>query len=100
MRGFFPDFAFTQNYYVLFQSPVTLNQLPFVLGQKCAGECLSFDKSRPTRVHLIPRPGSPAKAAVLEMESCFVFHHANSYEDDEGRVIVDCVVRGHSEAID
>ena len=80
------------------QNPVTLDSLPFILGQKAAGQCLAFDRTKPTKVHLIPRPGGPAAAAgkppvTCELPACFVFHHANAYEDPAtGRVVVDSAV--------
>ncbi|KAK3267487.1 hypothetical protein CYMTET_23959, partial [Cymbomonas tetramitiformis] len=93
--AFMHDFAITKNYYVMFHNPVDLEILPFMVGEKCPGECLVFDVDRPTRVHLIPRgplpAGMPSEPVALEMENCFVFHHANAYEDENGCVVVDSV---------
>ena len=84
--AFVHDFAFTERYYLLFQCPVDIDMVPFVAGTKCPGECLRFDGDKPVKVHLIPRPG-PAAAGLqprtVDMESCFVFHHANAYDDGE-----------------
>ena len=80
------------------QNPVILDSVPFILGVKTAGQCLSFDKTKPTLVHLIPRPGGPAARAgkprvTCSLPACFVFHHANAYEDPStGRVVVDSAV--------
>ncbi|NJK41866.1 MAG: Apocarotenoid-15,15'-oxygenase [Acaryochloridaceae cyanobacterium SU_2_1] len=87
--AFIHDFAVTPHYYIFFQNPVTLNPLPFVLGFKGAGECITFKKGQPTQIWLLPRNGSGhlIKAAT---EACFVFHHANAYEQDD-QVIIDSI---------
>jgi all-trans-8'-apo-beta-carotenal 15,15'-oxygenase len=92
--GFVHDFCFTERYYVVFQNPVDLDIAPFALGQRCPGECLSFRAERPTRALLVPRgrPDEPIRAVELPLPSCFVFHHANAFDDDAtGDVVVDSV---------
>jgi all-trans-8'-apo-beta-carotenal 15,15'-oxygenase len=94
--GFVHDFAFTEKWYVIFQNPVDLDIAPFALGQRCPGECLSFQEQRPTRALLVPRgaarAGEPIRAAELPLPSWFVFHHANAHDDAAtGDVVVDSV---------
>lgn len=57
-----------------------------LLGQKSPGECITFDKSRPSILHIIPRDGSEAQQ--VEMPPHFLFHFANAYEDGD-KLIVD-----------
>lgn len=87
--AFLHDMVITPNYCIFFQNPVTLNPLPYLLGWRGAGECIQFRKNEPTQVILIPRDGSSA-VKVLETEPCFVFHHANAWEEN-GEVYVDSI---------
>lgn len=87
--AFIHDFAVTENYYIFFQNPVTLNPFPFLIGLKGAGECLEFQPHQPTKIWLMPRePQQPVQK--LTTDACFVFHHANAFEQD-GTLIVDSV---------
>lgn len=52
-----------------------------------AGESISFDKGQPTKLWLIPRDGSAPRA--FSVRTHFSFHHANAYEDEQGRVVLD-----------
>ncbi|NJM65678.1 MAG: Apocarotenoid-15,15'-oxygenase [Acaryochloris sp. RU_4_1] len=87
--AFIHDFAITPNFYIFFQNPVTLNPLPFLVGLKGAGECISFNPQNPTKIWLLPRQGT-GKPQKLATDACFVFHHANAFESDD-RVIVDSI---------
>ncbi len=87
--AFLHDMAITPNYCIFFQNPVSLDPLPFMLGFKSAGQCLQFNPKKPTQVILIPRNGGEMK--VLETEPCFVFHHANAWEEN-GEVFVESIV--------
>jgi all-trans-8'-apo-beta-carotenal 15,15'-oxygenase len=52
-----------------------------------AGECIAFDASKTTTLWLIPRNGSPPKSFTVPTH--FAFHHANAFEDERGRVVLD-----------
>eukprot|EP00898_Chlorokybus_atmophyticus_P000238 jgi/Chlat1/1214/Chrsp115S00745 len=93
--AFAHDFCFTENYYLLYQAPVRYDPLPFVFGLKGPAECLKFLPNRPCKVHLIPRPDGKYKdkaPMVIDAGSCFVFHHANAFEQEDGTIIVDSIV--------
>jgi all-trans-8'-apo-beta-carotenal 15,15'-oxygenase len=82
--GFFHDFMITQRYYILLQAPLRFHPLPFVLGLKCPGECITWEGDRmPTRLLLIPRddPGAPVREVLSE--TCTAFHFVNAYDDDD-----------------
>jgi all-trans-8'-apo-beta-carotenal 15,15'-oxygenase len=87
--AFIHDFAITPNYAIFFQNPVSFGPLPFLLGFKGAAECIRFDPKQPTKILIIPRQGNQPMQ-VIETEPCFVFHHANAYEQD-GQVVVESV---------
>lgn len=86
--AFIHDMAITPNYCIFFQNPVKFNPLPFLLGWRGAAECVQFDGSQPTKIILIPRSGGAVQ--ILETEPCFVFHHANAWEDGN-RVYLDSI---------
>ena len=90
--GFVHDFAFTKSFSLLFQSPVDIDLVPFVSGQRCPGQCLSFKKERPTHVHIVPRGRESEPIRVAQLPASFVFHHANAFEttDSAGAVTLHC----------
>lgn len=87
--AFIHDFAITPNYCLFFQNPVTLNPLPYILGFRGAAECIRFHGDRPTKIWIIPRDASKPMQ-MIETEPCFVFHHANAFEQGND-IIVDSV---------
>lgn len=87
--AFLHDFAITPNYCIFFQNPVLFHPLPFLLGWRSAGQCLQFQPNQPTRIIVIPRNGKD-EIKILDTESCFVFHHANAFEEN-GEIFVDSV---------
>ena len=90
--AFMHDFAITPHYCIFFQNPVSFNPLPFLFGVRAAGECIQFQPDRPTRALLVPRqPGGEVK--TFEIESGFVFHHANAFEQGD-EVVVDSICYG------
>lgn len=96
--AFLHDFAITPNYCIFFQNPVSLNLFPYILGLRGPGECLKFNPRQPTRIWIIPRDKSE-QIQVLETDPCFVFHHANAFEQG-GEIIVDSICYENFPAID
>ncbi|KAL4425965.1 hypothetical protein ABPG75_009981 [Micractinium tetrahymenae] len=96
--AFLHDFALTESYFVVFQNPVTVDNLPYLLGRAPAAACVRWVSGRPTLLHLIPRPGRtdaqgrPLQARCFELPPLFVFHHANAFETDGGsKIVVDSI---------
>ncbi|MFP4319480.1 MAG: carotenoid oxygenase family protein [Phormidium sp.] len=87
--AFLHDMAITPNYCIFFQNPVSFNPLPYLLGFRGAAECIQFNPNTATKVIVIPRDGS-GEMKILETEPCFVFHHANAWEE-EGEIYVDSI---------
>ncbi|NJL56237.1 Apocarotenoid-15,15'-oxygenase, partial [bacterium] len=86
--AFLHDMAITPNYCIFAQNPVLLNPIPYVLGFKAAGQCLQFRADQPTKLLLIPRHGGQMR--ILETQACFVFHHANAWEEGD-KVYLDSI---------
>lgn len=82
------DCAITKNYFILLDLPVVLD--PEVIE---AGFSLPY-KWHPeygARVGLLPREGGAGDVTWHEVEPCYVFHSMNSYEDADGRVVLDVI---------
>ncbi|CAL8462447.1 g1980 [Coccomyxa elongata] len=97
--GFFHDILVTDNYYIALENPISMDFVKlltkYTFGRACLAECLTFD-DRPTRIHIIPRPGCtssngvPQKDYVLETDPFFSFHHVNAYEvEGTPQIVVD-----------
>lgn len=84
---FLHDFAITPSYAIFAQNPVQFNPLPFVFGLKTAGACLALQPRTPTKILIFDRHG---QLTTLETDPCFIFHHANAYEEN-GQIILDSV---------
>lgn len=55
----------------------------YFTSQCSIAECLMYDPSQPTKVHLIPRPKGAAagtKPYIMEAPPMFTFHHANAFQ--------------------
>ncbi|MBX2864318.1 MAG: carotenoid oxygenase family protein [Leptolyngbyaceae cyanobacterium MAG.088] len=79
--AFLHDFAITPNYCIFFQNPVSFNPIPYLAGIKGAAECIQFNPKQPTRAIIIPRDGT-SPIQTIDLQPCFVFHHANAFETD------------------
>ncbi len=78
--SFIHDFAITPHYCIFLQNPVTFNPLPYILGFQGAGECVNFQRQKPSRLIIIPRKPPYDEVKILETNTGFVFHHANAFE--------------------
>ena len=88
--SFIHDFIITPHYAIFFQNPVNFNPLPFLFGLRGAGECVQFQPDKPTNVILIPRDPQNKEVKTFSVESGFVFHHANAFEQ-EGQICIDSI---------
>ena len=96
--AFLHDFAITPNYCVFVQNPVSFNPIPFVAGFKGAAECIQFNPKAPTKIVVIPRDGT-GEVRFYDTDPCFVFHHANAFEQD-GKLILDSICYDNFPSID
>jgi len=86
--AFMHDMAITPRLAIFCQNPVRLNPLPFLFGLCGVGECIDFDPSSPTKIYLFPREGGEPE--VYETDPCFIFHHANAWEEGD-EVVLDSI---------
>jgi carotenoid cleavage dioxygenase len=83
------DCQITENHVLVFDLPAT-----FSMKRMLAGFAFPYDwnPDHPARVGLCPRNGSGADTIWCDVEPCYVYHPANAFETDYGKVIVDVVV--------
>ena len=81
------DCALTPNYVVILDLPVTFSMKALVGGFKFP---YRWNRDHAARVGLLRRDGDASDITWHEVEPAYVFHVANAFEDEEGRVVVDC----------
>lgn len=97
--AFLHDTCFTQHYYVLFQNPVTVDNVPYVAGRAPAAACVRWVDCAPTLLHLVPRPGAadaqgrPLQPRTFTLPPLFIFHHCNAFEEGD-KLVVDSIHYG------
>jgi len=102
--AFLHDFAVTEKHYIFIENPISLNLgklvTKYMFGKACIAECLKYDTTKSTKIHVIPRPGStapgaPAVATAPRVYTTpspfFSFHHVNAFESSDGKIVVDTV---------
>ena len=81
--------ALTERYVLVFDLPVTFSMKALISGQKFP---YGWNPEHKARVGLLPRNGTADDIIWCDVDPCYVFHIANSYDDAGGKVIVDCAV--------
>ncbi|MFM5924615.1 MAG: carotenoid oxygenase family protein [Novosphingobium sp.] len=79
----------TRNYVVVFDLPVTFSMKALVGGQQFP---YSWNPEHTARIGLMPRNGTAAEIIWCEIDPCYIFHVANSFEREDGVVVIDCSV--------
>ena len=86
------DCAITNRFAIVLDLPVTLSMKAVIGGHRFPYQ---WNPSHAARVGLLPRrDGDGAGGADIiwcDVEPCYVFHAANAYDLDDGRVILDVV---------
>lgn len=81
------DCALTRNYVVIFDLPVCISLKTLLAGYRFP---YVWKADHQPRVGLLPRDGSGDDVIWHEVDPSYVFHIGNSYEDEDGSVVVDC----------
>ncbi len=97
--AFIHDFVVTPRYAIFFQNPVSFNPLPFLLGLRSAGECITFRSQQLTQIIVVDRYQPKAAPRILEAKAGFVFHHANAFERGD-ELVIDSVCYADLPAVD
>ncbi|PNH08097.1 Apocarotenoid-15,15'-oxygenase [Tetrabaena socialis] len=85
---FVHDMLVSEHYYIVLLGPIDFDPKKFatqyVLSKCSIAECLVYDRNKPARVVLAPRPGRPSGKVLaprsLPTDPCFAFHHVNAFE--------------------
>ena len=82
------DCAFTARFAIILDLPVTFSMKALIGGHRFPYE---WNPGHRARVGLLPRAGADADTIWCDVEPCYVFHVANSYDREDGGVILDVV---------
>ena len=77
----------TDDYVVVFDLPVTIS-----LGALAQGYNFPYrwNENHKARIGLLPRAGDVAEIIWCDVDPCYVFHVANSFQNSDGSVTIDC----------
>lgn len=81
------ELSLTEHHVVLYDLPVTYSD-----ALRQAGSLLPYrwDEDHGARIGILPREGGDADVRWFDVDTCFVFHPLNAYEDGD-RIIIDVV---------
>ena len=83
------DCMITPRWVVVLDLPVTFSMKTLLAGHPFP---YRWNPQHKARVGLLPREGKGSETIWCEVDPCYVFHPANAYETDDGRVILDACV--------
>lgn len=83
------DCAITRNHVLIFDLPVTFSMKSLIQGYRFP---YSWNEAHPARVGLLPREGTASEIIWVPVEPCYIFHPANAFETEDGKIVVDLVV--------
>ena len=78
--------SITQKYVLVFDLPVTFSMKALIAGEQFP---YHWNPDHKARVGLLPRHGTADDVIWCDVDPCYVFHVANSFDTADGRVIVD-----------
>ena len=59
--GFIHDILVTDQHYIVLENPINMNfgklLTKYTVAKACLAECLQYESSEPTKIHVIKRPG-------------------------------------------
>jgi carotenoid cleavage dioxygenase len=83
------DCAITARYVIILDLPLTLSLRVVLSGH---GFPYRWNPRHPARLGLLPREGEAQDIIWVPLDPCFVFHTANAYDLEDGRVVLDAIV--------
>lgn len=83
------DCMITPNYVIVMDLPVTFSMSALIGG---ASFPYQWNPKHKARIGLLPREGRGDEIVWCDVDPCYIFHPANAYETDDGKVIMDACV--------
>lgn len=80
------DCMITKNYVIILDLPVTFSMKTLLAGHKFP---YAWNPDHKSRVGLLPREGKNADVIWCDVAPAYVFHPANAFETEDGKVILD-----------
>ncbi len=78
--------SITERYVLVFDLPVTFSMKALIAGEQFP---FHWNPDHKARVGLLPRSGTCADIVWCDVDPCYVFHVANSYDAADGKVVCD-----------
>ena len=83
------DCMITKTYVIIMDLPVTFSMASLVAGETFP---YRWNAKHAARIGLLPREGKGSDIIWCDIEPCYIFHPANAYETEDGKVIMDAAV--------
>jgi carotenoid cleavage dioxygenase len=83
------DCAITARFVLVFDLPVTFSMPAMLAGYEFP---YRWNPEHQARIGLLPREGRGDEIIWCNVEPCYIYHTANAYDLDDGRVVADVIV--------
>ncbi len=83
------DCMITPNYVIIMDLPVTFSMPALIAGDSFP---YRWNPKHAARIGLLPREGRGSEIIWCAVAPCYIFHPANAYETEDGKVVMDAVV--------
>lgn len=83
------DCMITSSYVIVMDLPVTFSMAALIGGGTFP---YRWNPKHAARIGLLPREGKGDEIIWCEIDPCYIFHPANAYETEDGKVIMDAAV--------
>jgi carotenoid cleavage dioxygenase len=83
------DCQITPNYVIVMDLPVTFSMVALITGESFP---YRWNAKHRARIGLLPREGRGEDIIWCEVDPCYIFHPANAYETEDGKVVMDACV--------
>lgn len=83
------DCMITKSYVIVMDLPVTFSMPALIAGDSFP---YRWNPKHAARIGLLPREGRGSDIIWCDIEPCYIFHPANAFETDDGKVVMDAAV--------
>ncbi|HEY7800956.1 MAG TPA: carotenoid oxygenase family protein [Hyphomonadaceae bacterium] len=83
------DCMITKSYVIVMDLPVTFSMAALVSGESFP---YRWNPKHKARIGLLPREGRGTDTIWCDIDPCYIFHPANAFETEDGKVVMDACV--------